>query len=232
MSEQTPLRKRPAQLLIVDDHEMARAGLRAMLSGEATITIVGEAANGDAAVRLCRELQPDLILMDMRMPVMDGLAATRAIKAESPLTRILMVTMHEDPDYLVQALKAGVTGYLLKDASRREVLQAIRQVLRGEAFLNSEMLLQSFRRLTAQPTPPPLAERLTPRELEVLTLLTQGMTNRAIAAALIISPATAKIHVEHIIAKLGVADRTQAAVRAIELGLVPMLGSTQEPRRP
>jgi DNA-binding NarL/FixJ family response regulator len=192
-----------------------------MLAGESGLSIVGEASNGDEALQLCRALRPDLMLMDVRMPEMDGLTAARAIKAELPKIRIIFVTMYEDPDYLVEALKAGAAGYILKDASRREVLQAVRQVMRGESFLNSQLMSNALVRL-AEPTrgPAPLHEHLTPRELEVLELLVQGQTNREIARDLVISPGTAKIHVERIIAKLGVSDRTQAAVRAIELRLV------------
>jgi DNA-binding NarL/FixJ family response regulator len=210
---------------IADDHELSRAGLRAMLSGEPGLALVGEAANGGDALQLCRNLRPDLMLMDMRMPVMDGLTATRAIKAELPETRVVIVTMHEDPDYLVEALRAGAAGYILKDASRRELLQAVRQVMRGESFLNSQLTTQVLTRLAAEPgsAPGPHHEQLTRRELEVLELLAQGLTNREIANILVISPGTAKVHVERILSKLEVADRTQAAVRAVETGLVKRL---------
>jgi DNA-binding NarL/FixJ family response regulator len=207
---------------IADDHELSRAGLRSMLSGEPGLTLVGEVASGGEAIQLCRDLRPDLMLMDMRMPLMDGLAATRVIKAEMPETRVIIVTMHEDPDYLVEALKAGAAGYILKDASRRELLQAVRQVMRGESFLNSQLTSQVVARLAAQQggrSEPPHTQ-LTPRELEVLELLVQGLTNREIARILVITPGTTKVHVERILAKLGVSDRTQAAVRAIETGLV------------
>jgi DNA-binding NarL/FixJ family response regulator len=212
-----------AQLIIADDHELARAGLRSMIGGEAGLTIVGEATNGREALELCRRYQPDLALLDMRMPEMDGLAATRAIKDECPRTAVIIVTMHENPDYLFEALKAGAAGYLLKDASQRDVVTAIRQVLRGESLLNQDLATQLLRRLAGEaggsprPRPP---ERLTPRELDVLRLLAQGQTNREIARRLVVSVGTVKVHVEHIIAKLGVSDRTQAAVRAVELGLL------------
>jgi DNA-binding NarL/FixJ family response regulator len=160
--------------------------------------------------------------MDVRMPEMDGLAATQAIKRERPATSVIIVTMHENPDYLFEALKAGATGYILKDATQRELVAAVRQVLRGESLLNADIAVQLLRRLAndvrgkpAQPAVP-----LTPREVEVLRLLAQGLTNREIAGELIVSVGTVKIHVEHIIGKLGVSDRTQAAVRAVELGLL------------
>jgi DNA-binding NarL/FixJ family response regulator len=206
---------------IADDHELSRAGLRSMVSGEPGLVVVGEAANGHEALQLCRDLRPDLMLMDMRMPVMDGLAATRAIMGELPELRVIIVTMHEDPDYLLEAVRAGAAGYLLKDASRRELLQAVRQVMRGESWLNSQLAAKALSALASGPdAAAPTPERLTPRELEVLELLAQGLTNREIARILVITPGTTKVHVERILAKLGVSDRTQAAVRAIETGLV------------
>jgi DNA-binding NarL/FixJ family response regulator len=212
-----------ARLIIADDHELARAGLRSMISGEPGLEIVGEATNGREALELARRHEPDLALLDMRMPEMDGLAATRAIKQECPKTAVVIVTMHENPDYLFEALKAGAAGYLLKDASQREVVTAVRRVLRGESLLNQDLATQLLRRLAGEASgaggarPP---ERLTPREHEVLRLLAQGQTNREIAKSLVVSVGTVKVHVEHIIAKLGVSDRTQAAVRAVELGLL------------
>lgn len=212
-----------ARLIIADDHELARAGLRSMIGGESGLEIVGEAANGREALELCRRHEPDLALLDMRMPEMDGLAATRSIKSECPKTSVIIVTMHENPDYLFEALKAGAAGYLLKDASQREVVTAVRRVLRGESLLNQDLATQLLRRLAGEASgangarP---AERLTPREHEVLRLLAQGQTNREIAKSLVVSVGTVKVHVEHIIAKLGVSDRTQAAVRAVELGLL------------
>jgi DNA-binding NarL/FixJ family response regulator len=212
----------PARLIIADDHELARAGLRSMLEGERGLELVGEATNGREAVALCRRLQPDLAMLDVRMPEMDGLAATRAIKHECPKTSVLIVTTHEHQDYLLAALKAGAAGYMLKDTTRHELLTAIWQVLRGESILNGELAARALQRLASETGhydgPPP--ERLTPREHEVLRLIAKGQTNREIAVHLSLSVGTVKIHVEHIIGKLGVSDRTQAAVRAVESGLL------------
>jgi len=209
-------------LIIADDHELARAGFRMMLSGEAGIEVVGEAANGREALELCILHQPDLALLDMRMPEMDGLAATRAIKHSCPKTAVIIVTMHENPDYLFEALKAGAAGYLLKDVSQQDVTSAVKGVLRGETLLHSRLATELLQRLAGE-APEGAARapaRLTPRELEVLGLLAQGQTNREIAGCLVVSVGTIKVHVEHIIAKLDVSDRTQAAVRAVQLGLL------------
>ena len=216
-----PRRTGPARLIIVDDHELARAGLRSMLMGEAGLELVGEAANGREALELCDCVHPDLALLDMNMPEMDGLTTTRAIKQQHPTMSVLIVTMQANPEYLFEAVKAGAAGYVTKDVSRFDLLSAIRRVLRGESSLPDEMTAQLLQRLAHQTTAPAArsAERLTPREQEVLRLLATGKTNREIAAVLVLSPGTVKIHVERIIAKLGVSDRTQAAVRAVTLGL-------------
>jgi DNA-binding NarL/FixJ family response regulator len=196
-----------------------------MLTGQWGLEVVGEAANGREALMLCRRLQPDLALIDVRMPEQDGLATCRAIKQECPATSVILVTMHENPEYLLEALKAGAAGYVLKDISQSELIAAIQGVLRGESILNQELVIRLLGRLAGQ-TPRQevlLLGRLSPREHEVLQLLTQGQTNREIAQQLIVSVSTVKIHVEHILSKLGVSDRTQAAVRAIELGLLPTI---------
>jgi DNA-binding NarL/FixJ family response regulator len=212
-----------ARLLIVDDHELARAGLRSMLAGEPDLEVVGEAADGHQALALCRRLRPDLVLMDLRMPGLDGLAATRALRREHPAVGVVVVTMYETPDHLLEALDAGAAGYLLKGATKAELVGTVRRALGGEAALPPELAGRLLRRLADRAAggrggP---AERLTPREREVLALVARGRTNREIARALQLSAGTVKVHVEHIIAKLGVSDRTQAAVQAIELGLLP-----------
>jgi DNA-binding NarL/FixJ family response regulator len=222
----------PSRILIADDHDLVREGLRAVLSGEADLEVVGEATDGQEALRLCRSLRPDLVLMDVRMPKSDGLQATRAIKEEMPGVSVVMVTMHENPDYLLEAIRAGAAGYILKDAEGERLVGAVRRTLNGESPLAQELAMQLLMRManeTQEDGPPsPRADKrqesmpggITLREVEVLRLLAQGRTNPEIAQELGISRGTAKIHVQHIIAKLEVSDRTQAAVRAIELGLL------------
>ncbi len=213
---------KPARLVIADDHELARAGLRAMLTSQRGLRLVGEAANGREALALCRHLQPDLALIDVRMPEQDGLATCRAIKEECPATSVILVTMHANPEYLLEALKAGAAGYVLKDISQDELITAVQRVLHGESMLNEELVIRALQRLASEaPQQEELPSgRLSPRERQVLQLLARGQTNREIAGNLTVSVSTVKIHVEHILAKLSVSDRTQAAVRAIELGLL------------
>jgi DNA-binding NarL/FixJ family response regulator len=210
--------------VIADDHELARSGLRSMLAGEPDLEIVGEAATGREALAVCSRLRPDLVLMDVRMPELDGLAATEAIKEAYPDTSVVIVTLYEDPDYLFKAIRAGAAGYVLKDATRGELLGAVRGVLGGESILDPALAAQLLHRLThegaTQRAAGGVVEPLTPRELEVVRLLAQGQTNPQIAARLGVSRGTVKVHVERIIAKLGSSDRTQAAVRAAELGLL------------
>ena len=215
-------RVKPARIVIADDHELARAGLRAMLTDQRGFELVGEASNGQEALLLCRRLQPDLALIDVRMPGMDGLSTCRAVKQECPATSVILVTMHANPEYLFEALKAGAAGYVLKDVSQRELISAVQKVLHGESILNQELVARLLQRLASetQSREDLPAGRLSPREREVLELLTKGQTNREIARKLTVSVSTVKIHVEHILAKLEVSDRTQAAVRAIETGLV------------
>jgi DNA-binding NarL/FixJ family response regulator len=215
-------RSRVARLLVADDHDLARSGLRSMLAGEPGLEVVGEAVNGREALMLCRRLRPDLVLMDVRMPELDGLATTTAIKRECPDTSVIVVTMHENPDYLLEALKAGAAGYVLKGATKREFIATIRRVLDGEAVLQPELAMQLLRRIVSEATGPTTApaEQLTPRERDVLRLVAEGRTNQEIGRELTLSLSTVKTHVEHILAKLGVSDRTQAAVRAAELGLL------------
>ena len=215
----------PRRVLIADNHALIRDGFRRMLGYEKDFEVIGEASDGREAVQLCRRLEPDLVLMDVRMPEMDGLEATRAIKANQPEVSVLVITTYENADYLLEAIKAGAAGYVLKDASSERLVNSMRRVLAGELPLNQELGVRLIRRLASEgpqaSAPPPLLEDFTPREVEVLGLLVRGKTNKEIAKSLSISRATAKVHVRHIIAKLGVSDRTQAVVRALELGLAP-----------
>lgn len=228
-------RNRLTRLAIVDDHNLAREGLRDMLADQPDIVVVGEAANGREALLLCSRLRPDLVMMDVRMPEMDGLAATRELKQRFPQISVLMVTMHENPDYLLEALKAGAAGYVLKDALQQEVVGAVRRVREGETPLDPELAARVLRRLATEGkqrgSPRGFDERhargyraevLSSREVEVLGQMKLGKTNRQIARELMISPGTVKRHVENIISKLGVSDRTQAVVKALELEILEL----------
>ncbi|CAA9451950.1 MAG: hypothetical protein AVDCRST_MAG01-01-4692 [uncultured Rubrobacteraceae bacterium] len=218
------------RLVVVDDHDLAREGIKDMLLDETDIEVVGEAANGREALLVCSRTRPDMLLMDVRMPEMDGLAATSEIKKRYPETSVLMVTMHENPDYLLEALKAGAAGYVLKDAPQEEVVGAVRRVREGESPLDPELSARLLRRLAAEGGASSTRRvarqgpqnQLTPRELEVLGLMKLGYTNRQIAGKLVISLGTAKNHVEHIISKLESSDRTQAVVKALELGVLDL----------
>jgi len=218
----TGQRERSARLLIADDHDLTRMGLRGLLADERGLELVGEARDGVEALELCRRLQPDMAILDVRMPRLDGLATTRAIKQEFPRIAVLLVSLHATPEYVLEAIEAGASGYLLKDAPLHELASAIRQVLRGESMLTEALAARMLRRMSARPEllAATLPAPLTPRELEVLRLVARGKTNRQIADELMITSGTVKLHVEHIIGKLEVSDRTQAAVRAIQLGLL------------
>lgn len=222
-------RSGPARLIVVDDHDLVRSGLKGLLSDQEDFEVVGEAANGREAVELCRLMRPDLVVMDVRMPEMDGLSATREIGRRFEEVSVLLLTTYENEDYLLEAIRAGAAGYVLKDAPESQLINAIRKVLDGEPTLNRRLATELLRRLATEvremsPTPKQadLPEPLTSRELEVLRLLALGYTNRQIAKDLVISLGTVKNHVEHIRAKLGVSDRTQAVVRALEYGIITL----------
>jgi DNA-binding NarL/FixJ family response regulator len=211
------------RVLIVDDQAIVRQGLRSMLQLEVDIDVVGEATDGQVAVEMVQRLQPDIVLMDVRMPGMDGLAALSRIKAAFPQTSVIMVTLYDDPEYLFRAVSAGAAGYILKDASRTELARAIRVIHEGGAIIAPTMLPELLRRIGHLAVAPDANEslaRLSERELEVLRHVAEGMTNQEIAEQLVLSPTTVKTHVQNILQKLGASDRTQAAVMAVRSGLI------------
>jgi len=207
------------RVLIADDHTILREGLRRILRENPVLTVVGEATTGEEAVSLALELSPDVVLMDVTMPHMSGIEATRRIRLVRPETRILMLTVSDKDEDLLSALKAGARGYLLKSAEAREVMDALQRVHAGEAILPPALIGRVLDELA---TPTPTAqEALSPRETEVLELVAEGLANKEIAAALSISENTVKTHVRHILDKLGLRSRTEAATYAVHQGLVP-----------
>jgi len=230
-----------AKVLVVDDHAFMRVAINAILTRNSSLEVVGEAQDGQEAIERCRELHPDLILMDVSMPTMNGLEATRNIKAQSPETSVLILSAHADQSFLMDAVKAGAAGYVLKGEHPDQVLDAVRAVLDGETPLDQGLAMRLLRSIAdetaaqenVRPQTQPaisvepassassIANPLTPRETEVLGHLASGKTNRQIAQELHLSLSTVKRHLERIISKLEVSDRTQAAVRAIELRLMP-----------
>ncbi len=210
-------------MLIVDDHALVREGLTKILSTEEVIKVVGEAENGAQAVEQAFRMQPDVILMDINMPVTNGIEATRAIKNEKPEIGIIALTIHDQEEYLLELIKAGVSGYILKDISPSVLIQTILGVARGESFITPSMTAKMFNeyaRLSAQNQLGTSSERLTRREFDVLRLVAHGENNRAIAKKLFISEKTVKNHLTNIFQKLGVEDRTQAAIHAVKNRLV------------
>lgn len=207
-----------ARILIVDDHQLAREGLAAVLVGKG-YTVVGLTETGEEAVARTRELVPDMVLMDVRLGAgIDGLEATRRIVALGLPVRVLMLTLHDMPGYVREALGAGAAGYVLKDTAIGDLCAAIEQVLAGQLALPLELVTAALRApMLAAPLPSNLAQLLTEREQQVVALVAEGLTNKEIARELGISPATVKVHVERLIGKLGVADRTQAAVLAVKM---------------
>jgi DNA-binding NarL/FixJ family response regulator len=200
----------PIKILIVEDQRIVREGLRAVLEDEDEIAIVGEAANGQEAVELFGRLRPDVVLMDLQMPVVDGPEATRRIRELAPDARILVLTTYATDEFIFKALRAGARGYLLKDASVDELLGAIRSVHAGQTLLAPAVAARLVVGVSAGGP-----ESLTPRELEVLTLIGQGRSNAEIATLLSIAPRTAKVHVQNILGKLGATNRTEAVSMAV-----------------
>jgi NarL family two-component system response regulator LiaR len=210
----------PIRVLIVDDHGVVREGLRAYLELEPDIQVVGEARDGQEGVRRAQELRPDVVLMDLMMPHMDGVEATTAIKQQQPEAHVIVLTSFVDDERVVQAITAGATSYLLKDVAAADLARAIRGARAGQAQLHPEVA----RRLMQQVTTPRKVEaatQLTEREREVLRLLADGRSNKEIARALVVSERTVKGHVSNILGKLGLQDRTQAALYAVRHGLAP-----------
>jgi DNA-binding NarL/FixJ family response regulator len=212
------------RVLLVDDQALIRAGFRMILDAEGDMEVVGECADGTQAVDSVRRLKPDVVLMDIRMPEMDGIEATRLIADGESAPKVLMLTTFDLDEYVYDALRAGASGFLLKDVPAEELVDGIRVVAEGDALLApsvTKRLIHEFSRgAVAQQSAPPELEELTPRELEVFKLIARGMSNAEIAAELIVSETTVKTHVARVLMKLGVRDRVQAVVLAYESGVV------------
>ena len=210
------------RVLIVDDHTIVRKGIRALLAEIAGIEVVGEADNGQEAIAQAETLHPDVILMDLAMPKMDGIEATRQIKASQPESRILVMTSFAADDKVFPAIKAGALGYLLKESAPEDLVQAIRQIHRGESSLHPTIARKVLQEITHPSDRPPTPNPLTEREAEVLRLVAQGLSNRDIARKLNISDPTVRTHVSNILSKLHLATRIQAALYALREGLVSL----------
>jgi NarL family two-component system response regulator LiaR len=210
------------RVVIAEDHAIVRKGLRALLATEADITVVGEAADGREAVDEAARLQPDVVLMDLVMPELDGIEAIRQVLAARPQTRILVLTSFATDDKVFPAIKAGARGYLLKDSSPEELVRAIRQVYRGEGSLHPSIARKVLQEITGGSDRPPTPDPLTPREVEVLRLVARGLGNQQIAETLVLSEATVRSHVSAILGKLHLASRTQAALYALREGLASL----------
>lgn len=213
------------KILIVDDQSLFREGLRTLLSVQPDFDVVSEAGNGEEALRLAATLRPDVILMDLRMPVMDGVTATHRLRELLPRCKVIVLTTFDDDEYVFDGLRAGAVGYLLKDVSSEKLFEAIRAAARGEYFLQPSItakVMAEFARLSraAPLREEALAEPLSPRELEILRLVSTGASNRDIAESLVIAEGTVKNHLTNILGKLNVKDRMQAVLKAREYGLI------------
>jgi DNA-binding NarL/FixJ family response regulator len=211
-------------VVIADDDELMRAGLAAVISSDPSIELVGEASNGREAVALVRDKAPDVVLMDVRMPDLDGIAATRELTRATPDTRVLILTTFEEDDYIFGGLRAGASGFMLKRSRPEELIAAVHTLAAGESLLSPSVTRRVIDRMAHAPdpapaAPPPVADELTPREREVLELIATGLSNGEIADELVIEPTTVKTHVKRILMKLGLRDRVQAVIFAYEHGL-------------
>ena len=211
----------PIKILIADDHPLIRQGLRVIIEAQPDLELVGEASNGEQAVQQALTLHPDIVIMDLQMPVMDGLSATREIAQADPQAQVLVLTSFPDDDNVYTAIKAGAMGFLLKDSSADYLLDAIRTVSRGESVLHPTIARKLMQEIKKPPKLPPTTEPLTAREVEVLGCLTQGMANQQIANELSVSVRTVTTHVRNILDKLHLANRTQAALYALDKGIIP-----------
>jgi len=209
----------PVRVLIADDHPLFRDGMIALLTDGADTELAGTATSGTEAVDLARELQPDVVVMDLQMPGLNGVEATRRIVADSPHIAVLVLTMFDDDDSIFAVLRAGARGYLLKGADREQILRAIHSAASGEVVFGADLAARMLGYFTASAAPPPVFPQLTAREREVLELIAQGQVNQAIAARLHLSHKTVRNHVSNILAKLQVADRAQAVAQARDAGL-------------
>jgi DNA-binding NarL/FixJ family response regulator len=210
------------RVLLVDDDDLMRAGLRAVLSSDETIAVVGEASDGRAAVGEITKARPDVVLMDIRMPGVDGISATREVLAAAPEVRVVVLTTFEQDDYIFDALSAGASGFLLKRTKPEELIGAIHTVADGDSLLSPSVTRRVIDRMAGQPSPVATSRRLenlTPREREVLESIARGFSNREIADAFVIEESTVKTHVKRILMKLGLRDRVQAVIFAYENGL-------------
>jgi len=212
----------PIHVLIADDHEIVRKGIRALLATKRDIQVVGEASDGEQAVALAQSQHPDIVLMDLVMPKMDGIQATREITASLPETRVLVLTSFAADTQVFPAIKAGALGYLLKDSGPQELIQAIHQVYRGEPSLDPSIARKVLAELSSPPQKPLTPDPLTARELEILRLVAQGKSNKEIAETLVIAEETVHTHVSNILNKLHLASRTQAALYALKEGIASL----------
>ena len=211
------------RVLLVDDDDLMRAGLRSVLSSDETIEVVGEVGDGTLATDSVRELRPDLVLMDIRMPALDGISATRDVLAVAPDVKVVVLTTFEDEDYIFDALSAGASGFLLKRTKPEELIAAIHTVADGDSLLSPSVTRRVIDRMATQPVAGLSGARLddlTPREREVLELVGRGLSNREIAESFVIEESTVKTHVKRILMKLGLRDRVQAVILAYETGLI------------